>query len=423
MRHRATSSQAVVSPLESRIFLSGTGDLAVTQIQFPNFSSTTNLLGNGFGATPINAGARLRLTDGATFESRSVWYGQRVPIEKFNTDFSFVSNASSDSADGLTFTVQTGPTSALGAYGQDLGYAGIGSSQAVALNMFNHAAYGSKFGFASNGERPPTNTDMSPIDMHGGHRFLATVRYDGTTLLFAVRDSTDRNKVFSSTKTIDLPTALGSSTAIVGFTAGTGTNVSTQDILSWEYSGTSKPTVAAAAAADPNPVTGKTTPLSVLGADLDGESGLKYTWTPIGQRWGSRAPVFSVNGTNAAKSTIVTFLKDGTYRFRCTISNANGGIVASDVSVVVKQTATAMRMSPHKQTVPQGGTVDYHAAVLDQFHHSMRTQPSIVFSVRSGPGTIDSVTGLFTASSTIKGHVQIAATAGDITGIVGATVT
>ena len=42
------------------------------------------------------------------------------------------------------------------------------------------------------------------------------------------------------------------------------------------------PSVAKAASASPNPVTGKTTNLSVLGADAAGEAGLIYTWATTG---------------------------------------------------------------------------------------------------------------------------------------------
>ena len=42
------------------------------------------------------------------------------------------------------------------------------------------------------------------------------------------------------------------------------------------------PTVATAASATPNPVTGKTTTVSVLGADPAGESTLTYDWAATG---------------------------------------------------------------------------------------------------------------------------------------------
>ena len=65
------------------------------------------------------------------------------------------------------------------------------------------------------------------------------------------------------------------------------------------------PTVATPAAATPNPVTGTSTALSVLGADDGGEANLTYTWIATGT---PPAPVsFSVNGTNGAKNTTATF--------------------------------------------------------------------------------------------------------------------
>src|ERR1039458_1909495 len=62
--------------------------------------------------------------------------------------------------------------------------------------------------------------------------------------------------------------------------------------------GQSGPGVAAPATATPNPVTGTTTTLNVLGTDGAGEASLVYTWSAVGP-----APVtFSGNGTNASKN-------------------------------------------------------------------------------------------------------------------------
>jgi hypothetical protein len=311
----------------------------------------------------------------------------------------------------------------LGVEGADLGYAGIDDSEAVCLNLFNSGSFGSQFGFASDGEHPPTNTNTSPVDLHGGYFIRATVSYDGATLSVVLKDASAAARTFSASKTIDLPAAIGSDTAIVGFTAATGASVSTQDVLNWSFSGANDPTVATAASASPSSVTsGSTTTLGVLGSEPDGESGLTYTWSLTRKPPGAKDPTFSANGTNGAKSITATFFKDGTYRFRCTITNADGGSVISNVSVVVQQNATAIRLTPHKQQIQKGGTVDYNATVLDQFNHAMRTQPTITYSVLSGPGTINSSTGVFTASSTTKGHVVVEATAGDLSGTVGATV-
>src|SRR6185295_3590980 len=115
-----------------------------------------------------------------------VWYATAVPIGTFRSDFSFVSNPDAGSADGLTFTVRNGLTSAVGADGSELGYTGIaGASEAATFNIYNGGSFGSRFGFTSSGKVVPTTTDMAPLDLHNGHIFHATMQYDGTTLMVA----------------------------------------------------------------------------------------------------------------------------------------------------------------------------------------------------------------------------------------------
>ena len=412
------SSCPGVEQLERRVVL------AVAQISFVDFDSIAGLIMNGFNASPTaRSSSRLRLTDGGDHQARSVWHAAAVPVQTFRSDFSFRSNASSNSADGLTFTLHNGATTSLGVDGDSLGYAGIGASEAVAFNMFNKASFGSRFGFASDGEKPPTTVDMSPLDLHGGQVFHATVKYDGTTLTADLTDASDRSKRFSDSKVIDLPAALGTDMAIVGFTASTGDHVSTQEILSWSFSGSNAPTVEVAATASPNPVNDRNTTLSVLGADSAGDEGaLTYTWSVNRKPSGARDPTLSENGSNAAQSTSARFFKDGHYRFRCTITNASGGSTSSDVLVEVRQTASAVRMTPHAQVIPLRSTMTYRALILDQFNRPLRVQPAITFSVLEGSGDIDSASGRFTASPGTVGHVVIAATVDDLTGTSGATV-
>jgi rhamnogalacturonan endolyase len=94
------------------------------------------------------------------------------------------------------------------------------------------------------------------------------------------------------------------------------------------------PTVTTAASASPNPATGTlTTNLSILGADDGGESNLTYTWASTGT---PPAPVtFSANGNNAAKNTVATFTKAGTYNFQVSIMDSGGLNITSSVSVIV----------------------------------------------------------------------------------------
>jgi uncharacterized repeat protein (TIGR03803 family) len=105
--------------------------------------------------------------------------------------------------------------------------------------------------------------------------------------------------------------------------------------VSGTYTAATSPTVATAAAANPNPVTSTTTNLTVLGADAGGESNLTYTWATTGTPPGP--VVFSANQTNAAKSTTASFTSPGTYNFTVTITNLSNLSTTSSVQVVVDQ--------------------------------------------------------------------------------------
>ena len=90
------------------------------------------------------------------------------------------------------------------------------------------------------------------------------------------------------------------------------------------------PTVVTAANA--STVTSTSAVLSVLGADATGgESSLSYTWSTTGTPPGP--VVFSANGTNAAKTTTVTFSMAGTYNFLVTVTNAAGLSTTSSLTV------------------------------------------------------------------------------------------
>lgn len=408
-------SRIEIDRLESRV-------LFANQISFTDFSNTTDLVGNGFGGDPIVGGSRLRLTNSQNFTARSVWFDTAVPITAFRTDFSFrIRNQGGNEADGLTFTMQNGPTSALGGDGNDLGFGGITDSEAVTFNAFNLAAFGSRFGFASDGATPPIPDDMSPIDLHSGHIMHATVRYDGVTLSVFVSDSTNRSLMFTQAQTIDLPLAIGSNTAIVGFTAATGNFNSTQEIFSWSFSGGREPVITNNIGTPPT-TDSKSRNLTVLADNPDTVEGdLTYTWTVDKKPAGAPDPIFSENGTNAAKNTTATFGRYGSYIIRVTATNPAGDSVAQRRTITIAQTGTSIRVTPHAQTIAPGGPLDYNAVLYDQFLDPMVDQSIIRFAVDSGGGSIDELTGAYTAPNS-KGHAVIEASAGSISGTVGATI-
>ncbi|MGO8672517.1 MAG: kelch repeat-containing protein [Capsulimonadaceae bacterium] len=170
------------------------------------------------------------------------------------------------------------------------------------------------------------------------------------------------------------------------------------------------PTVAQPASANPSPVTGTTTSLSVLGADPAGESTLTYTWACTGPA----AVAYSANGTNAAKNTMATFIQAGSYTFTVTISDPYNQTVTSSVTVSVNQTTTTIGVTPPSVLLALDGTQQFSAAVVDQFGNPMPSQPSFTWSLGSGsPGTLSS-TGLYTA--TASGTATVIASAGALSG-------
>lgn len=174
----------------------------------------------------------------------------------------------------------------------------------------------------------------------------------------------------------------------------------------------SPPTVATVASANPNPVTGLTTSLSVLGADDGGEGNLSYTWTTIGMPPATVS--FSGNGTNNAKNTIVTFAKAGNYSFQVIIKDQDNLTVTSNVNVTVNQSLTTVTVYPAGTSVNTGATLQFTASAQDQFNSAFSTQPQFLWSV-SGGGTISS-SGLFTAGNTAGGPYTVTASSGSKSG-------
>ncbi len=173
------------------------------------------------------------------------------------------------------------------------------------------------------------------------------------------------------------------------------------------------PTVARAAAATSNPVTGTTVQLSVLGADDAGESNLKYAWTTTSLPSGAQAPSFSANGTNAAKNTTVTFRTAGTYGFKATIIDAGKLTATSNVTATVSQTIAGITVIPSITNVPAGGTQQFTATGIDQFGSLFKIQPAFTWTTTLG--TINAHNGFLTAPGT-GGIGTVTAAVGSIRG-------
>jgi hypothetical protein len=198
------------------------------------FAGATGLQLNGTSAI---SGSRLRLTDGGKFESASAFFETPVNVQSFVTNFTF--QLIDPNADGFTFTLQNKSPGALGGFGGALGYAPIGASVAIKFDLHNNAGEGdNSTGLYLSGTEPtyPGNIDLTGtgIDLHSGHIFNGYLSYDGTNLILTINDL-QTQAAFTRFFPINIPSVVGGNTAYAGFTAGTGAETATQEILSWGY--------------------------------------------------------------------------------------------------------------------------------------------------------------------------------------------
>jgi hypothetical protein len=202
-----------------------------------NFSSGFTSTGLNLVGASIVSGA-LELTDGGAGEQRAAWFTTPVNVQSFTTTFEF--QLTSATADGFTFAIQNSAPGvwAIGGNGENLGYGGIGSSVAVKFDLYSNAGEGSdSTGFYTDGAVPTVPAvDMtsSGVNLHSGDLMQAVVAYNGTTLTLTITD-TVTNASFTTSTAINIPTTVGSDTAYIGFTGGTGGLTAIQKILNWTY--------------------------------------------------------------------------------------------------------------------------------------------------------------------------------------------
>ena len=163
------------------------------------------------------------------------------------------------------------------------------------------------------------------------------------------------------------------------------------------------------AVATPNPVTGTTAQLSVLGGPDPATS--TYAWTEVS---GPATATFSgTPDTNAAQTTTATFTEAGAYTFAVSVTDASGTTVVSDpLAVEVVQTVASVEIMPSDVTLPLNASMDFTAYVTDQFGQPV-IDPVVAWQLVSGPGTLTGST--YTAAGT-PGAAVIRATSGTVSG-------
>jgi len=158
--------------------------------------------------------------------------------------------------------------------------------------------------------------------------------------------------------------------------------------------------------------------VSVAANDDGGEAALRYTWASSST---NGVPVsFSVNGTNAAKSSVALFESTGDYLLTVTVEDAQGLAASSNLNIRVREVTTGVSITPAVASVLFGNTLAFSAQVLDQFGNVMSSQPSSFIWAVSGGGNIGS-TGIFSATAA-GGPYVVTAASGSLSGVASVTV-
>ncbi|OJF12233.1 hypothetical protein BG844_21825 [Couchioplanes caeruleus subsp. caeruleus] len=218
-----TSTAASAAPTGSKV------------ISYTDFSAGPGLRMAGSAAVD---GTALRLTGGSKREAGAAWSRVKInPRMSFDTAFEVSMTGAVGHADGIAFVLQNDGPTAIGGHGGSIGYGGMTHSVAVELDTFrnpndvdnNHVAVVTA---GAAGEVQPV-VAPSPIQMFGQTVRVRTTWLAGSKTLKVRVKALGGQEMKILEKKIDLRKALGYKKAFVGFTGGTGEDVSVQKINSW----------------------------------------------------------------------------------------------------------------------------------------------------------------------------------------------
>ncbi|HEX3999112.1 MAG TPA: autotransporter-associated beta strand repeat-containing protein [Pirellulales bacterium] len=203
--------------------------------------NSSNISTPAFGAPSV-----LTLTDPNNNEARSAFYAAPVSVASggagFTASFTYQvsGNTTTNPGDGIAFVLQNASgLGALGYNGGNAGYTGIpGRSVAIGVNVDNggnNILGGTNY--VTNGGGGLANINTSPVNIGSGDPINVVISYDGSSTLTETLTDTVTSQTFSQTYTgQNLQSILGSSTAYLGFTGGTGGNNALQTVTNFDYS-------------------------------------------------------------------------------------------------------------------------------------------------------------------------------------------
>ena len=213
-------------------------------IDYPTFAGAAKTLDRNGTADIITSSGHhrqriLRMTAGGFRQSGSAWAKPKLDLDRsFESRFKVYLHHGEPGADGIAFLVQNDGPRALGGWGGGLGYRGIRDSVAVEFDTFQNTDDPSSNHLAVVlGGDPDHHTAIGePSIPLYGRPFWARVNYDadGNNLRVYVQSlRAGSTEELALETTVDLAGEVGSDSAWVGFTAGTGSVLSKQDNYSW----------------------------------------------------------------------------------------------------------------------------------------------------------------------------------------------
>ncbi|MDP9338292.1 MAG: chitobiase/beta-hexosaminidase C-terminal domain-containing protein [Acidobacteriota bacterium] len=372
-----------------------------TGINFVNGFSSSQSVMTFNGSTVLND-TRLQLTNGGFYQAGSAWFNTPVNITNFTNDFAFqLENAD---ADGITFTIENNGLNSLGGAGGGLAYTGILKSVAIKFDLYNNNGEGDdSIGIFQNGAAPYTpsiDLNSSGIDLHNGDTFSVHMTYNGVTLAMTITDGVT-GAVYSTSWAINIPQVIGSNTAYVGFTGGTGGTTASQKIETWTYL-TNTITQQATATPTFSPAAG-----TYLGAQTvtisDATSGAAIFYTTDGS-----TPATTAGGSTLAYSGPLTVTSTKTIKVIAKTSTLAASAVAT-ATYTIQQQASAPIFSPGGGTyaTSQSVTLTSPTAGAAVYYTADGSTPTTSSTLYVGPISVAS-TKTIKAMAVVSGYFNSA---------------
>jgi len=200
---------------------------------FQDFSNFTINNGDGGAAPTVSIPlGKINLINGGG-EQRSIFDNTPQNITQFTASFTF--QGQGGNPDGTCFVIQNNAAGASALGFQD-GYSGMIKSAAVALELDNSGNTNTALYTSGN---LGGATSSSPVALFTDDPINVSLAYNGSLLNETLVDSTTLAS-FNTSYVVNLPSVVGTTTAIVGFTASSNFG-SSQSISNFQFTSVPEP--------------------------------------------------------------------------------------------------------------------------------------------------------------------------------------